>query len=259
MPVAIGRQVVMQTCNGNSTQQFAYTEKLYLKLINSEGTRLADGTTAEDGICLYAGSSHASGNAVTLQRCPTTSTPTGIFQWSLDGNSQFHSTNSSRGIEDLCINLKAANTPGTPLILGSCGGSTTLSVWRSDPRIGAGMAGDKTNQLVNFAQFSRCLDVTNQNVGYSYMIAWFCKQAPTGVVDWNQIWEHPIPDATKMEISKKGPVVVTQNGTKYCMKSPLSTSANVYERTGARVIAHAAEVPWIGGHHAPAQPVGALA
>ncbi|GIE77870.1 hypothetical protein Aph02nite_38200 [Actinoplanes philippinensis] len=228
MPVAIDRAVVMQACNGNSTQQFAYTEKLYLKLINSEGTKLADGTIAEDGVCLYAATPHASGSAVTLQRCPNTSTPTGLYQWSLDGNSQFHSTNSSRGIESFCINLKAANTVGTPLILGSCGGSTTLSVWRSDPRIGAGMAGDKTNQLVNFAQFSRCLDVTNQNVGYSYMIAWFCKQAPTGVVDWNQIWEHPVPDATKKEISKKGPVVVTQNGTKYCMKSPLSTATNAY-------------------------------
>ncbi|GIE77504.1 MBL fold metallo-hydrolase [Actinoplanes philippinensis] len=35
--------------------------------------------------------------------------------------------------------------------------------------------------------------------------------------------------------------------------------ATLREQTGARVIAHAAEVPWIGGHHAPAQPVGVLA
>ncbi|MFC4064839.1 MBL fold metallo-hydrolase [Actinoplanes subglobosus] len=35
--------------------------------------------------------------------------------------------------------------------------------------------------------------------------------------------------------------------------------ATLRERTGARVIAHAAEVPWIGGHMPPAQPVGVLA
>ncbi|WP_433791512.1 hypothetical protein [Actinoplanes sp. CA-252034] len=226
--VTLGASVVMQKCNGNSTQQFAYTEKLYLKLINSEGTVLADGTTAEDGVCLFSAVPHVSGGAVTLQRCPSTSNPTGTYQWSLDGNSRFHSTSASQAIENLCINLKTANTPGTTLVLGTCTASNSLNVWRSDPRIGAGMAGDKTNQLVNFAQFSRCLDVTNQSTTSTYMIAWFCKQAPTGVVDWNQIWEHPVPDATKKEISKKGPVVVTQNGTKYCMKSPLDTATNAY-------------------------------
>lgn len=35
--------------------------------------------------------------------------------------------------------------------------------------------------------------------------------------------------------------------------------AHLRERTGARVIAHAAEVPWIAGHIPPAQPVGRLA
>ncbi|BEL12478.1 MBL fold metallo-hydrolase [Actinoplanes sichuanensis] len=34
--------------------------------------------------------------------------------------------------------------------------------------------------------------------------------------------------------------------------------AALRERTGARVIAHAAEVPWIGGHIPPAQPAGLL-
>jgi hypothetical protein len=232
-PPAAGAAVVMQLCNGKSTQQFAYTEKLYLRLINSEGLKLPDGTIAEEGMCLYsepvvATGLHTSGKAVVFQQCPATEKPTPLFQWSLDGSSRFHSTNAAQAIEGLCINLKTANTPGTGLVLGTCTSNSSLNIWRSDPKIGAGMAGDRTAQLVNFAQFSRCLDVTNQSTTSTYMIAWFCKQSPNGVVDWNQIWEHPVPDATKDEITKKGPVVVTQNGVKYCMKSPLSPASNAY-------------------------------
>jgi Ricin-type beta-trefoil lectin domain len=221
LPVALGQAVTMQRCNGSSTQQFAYNEKLYLKLINSEGSKLADGTIAKDGVCLHAGATHATNNAVVLQRCPSTDKPTAIYQWSLDGASRFHSTSPAQAIENLCLSVKTANTVGSALILASCSSNDALNIWRSDPQIGAGMAGDKTSQLVNFAQFSRCLDVTNQNTGYTYMIAWFCKQSPNSVVDWNQIWEHPVPDKTKDEITKKGPIVVTQNGVKYCLKSPL--------------------------------------
>jgi hypothetical protein len=97
------------------------------------------------------------------------------------------------------------------------------------------MAGDNTAQLVNYAQFSRCLDVTDQSVGSTYMIAWFCKQSPDGVVDWNQRWVHPVP--TPPAVYKTGNIVVTylkdKNDTTnynkpFCLKSPRSTASNAY-------------------------------
>jgi hypothetical protein len=58
------------------------------------------------------------------------------------------------------------------------------------------------------------------------MIAWFCKQSPNGVVDWNQQWVHPVP--TGGATSATGNIIVTHNGVQYCLKSPLNTGPSVY-------------------------------
>lgn len=226
-----GTALTVKLCNGSSTQQFGYTADLYLKLINSEST-----ANKGLGMCLApASTTHANNVAVVFKICPDTALST-EYQWSLDGSSQFHSTSTSQGIENYCINMKAANTIGTPVLLNTCSGNGSLVIWRSDAGVGAGMAGARTNQLVNYRQFSRCLDVTNKNTGYSYMIAWFCKQSPKGAVDWNQIWKQPIPVAP--EISKTGAIAVTQDITKaeasrayFCLKSPLTDSATSYVTT----------------------------
>lgn len=217
-----GTAVLMNYCNGSSTQQFGYTPDLYLKLVNSESS------SATYGMCLFAGASHVSGNPLVFQPCPST-TRTTTFQWSLDGNSLFHSTSPSSGIENLCVSLKSAGAVGSPVLLGSCSINAAINVWRSAPGVGAGMAGDSTNQLVNYAQFSRCLDVTNKEPGSSYMIAWFCKQSPNGVVDWNQIWVHPVPVAPA--VFKTGVIETTKGTGKYCLRSPLSTATNIYVTT----------------------------
>jgi hypothetical protein len=217
---AAGTQVTMQTCNGSSRQQFGYTADLYLKLIYSESSG------APYGMCLDASATHANNKVIAFEVCPATKTPR--FQWSLDGESLFHSTSSSGGIEGFCLNVQSPGqaSPASKVILNSCTVDDTRTRWRSGAGVGAGMAGDKTNQLVNYAQFSRCLDVTNQNTGWDYMIAWFCKQSPNGVVDWNQQWVHPVP--TGGAKSKTGNIIVPRNGTQYCLRSPLNTGPSVY-------------------------------
>ncbi|MFF5081829.1 ricin-type beta-trefoil lectin domain protein [Actinoplanes sp. NPDC000266] len=219
---AAGSAIVMAPCDGSSRQQFGYTADLYLKLINSESSGAAS------GMCLHAGASHSSGNALVFQPCPTLQT--GVFQWSLDGNSLFHSTSSGKTVESLCVNVKTpGSTTDRAVVLGSCGVTATKTVWRSATGVGAGMAGDSTNQLVNYAQFSRCLDVTSKSTSATYMIAWFCKQDPQGIVDFNQQWVHPTP--VTPAITATGPIIVnnttstsnSNNGTankNYCLKSP---------------------------------------
>ncbi|MBG0560390.1 RICIN domain-containing protein [Actinoplanes aureus] len=241
VPPAAGAPLVMKRCNGSSTQLFGYTEELYLKLINSEAPANDD-----LGMCLHAGATHATNSALVFQKCPnpTNTTPTRVYQWSLDGNSRFHSTSAASAIENLCVYVKTGNTVGSPVVLNTCTSSATQNIWRSDASVGAGMAGDRTNQLVNFAQFSRCLDVTNQEPGSSYMIAWFCKQSPVGAVDWNQIWVHPMPVAP--EKFKTGTIEVTKNGTKYCLKSPLR--AGGYPTTMACGARTAPELQWTVFH-----------
>lgn len=58
--------------------------------------------------------------------------------------------------------------------------------WTPSSTVGAGAAGDVTGQLVNFGEYGRCLDVTNQDVGWPYLIDFPCKADPTHPVLWNQ-------------------------------------------------------------------------
>ncbi len=252
---AAGTAVTMQVCSGSSRQLFGYTADLFLKLINYE---VSPG--APDGMCLVAGAPttpHATNQVINFQPCPVSSNKTlyptsPLFQWSLDGSSRFEATTAAQGIDSsYCVNM-TSNTVGSGVFLGSCSTNAQTNIWRSSPGVGAGMAGDNTNQLVNYAQFSRCLDVTGQSLTATYMIAWFCKQAPNKVIDWNQQWFHPTPKSTRptdgsdetlcsntSTICAKGNIVISQ-GTKvvsgtptlgtpvYCLKSPLSTASNVY-------------------------------
>jgi hypothetical protein len=212
--------LTVQWCNGSSTQQFGYTKELYLKLINSETPAVTRGS------CLHSGTSHTSGNAVVLRPCPAAGSPVGLFQFSLDGASQFHSVSSGNVAEGLCVNVKNASTVGSAVVLGDCNSSSTKTIWRSETTVGAGMAGDSTHQLVNYAQFSRCLDLTSHDPKATYMIAWFCKQDPQGKVDWNQQFVHPVP--VSPAFTAEGNIVVSVSGVEYCLKSPLSVASDRY-------------------------------
>ncbi|WP_250029562.1 RICIN domain-containing protein [Paractinoplanes maris] len=215
--------VQMAPCDGSSRQQFGYTADLYLKLINSESS------DASSGMCLWASDARKAGTALVFRACPAVRTTT--FQWALDGTSQFHSTTTaSKSDSGSCVNVAApGSTTNRSVVLGTCSSKDTTTIWRSATGVGAGMAGDSTNQLVNYAQFSRCLDVTNKSMGSLYMIAWFCKQDPGGVVDFNQQWVHPTPVIPN--ITATGPIIVNNStptsnskngaaGSNYCLKSP---------------------------------------
>jgi hypothetical protein len=223
---AKGTLAVMKTCNGGSTQQLGYTYDLYLKLIYSESG------TAPYGMCLDVLPKHSQGNGNYLQWDTCPATRTARFQWSLDGSSRFVSTDNNGKPENTCLSLDTPNGVNSKLVLGNCNSDTSKNIWRSTPGVGAGMAGDDTAQIVNYEQFSRCLDVTNQDVTSKYMIAWFCKQSPTAVVDWNQRWVHPVPSPPA--ISATGNILVTTDNnhspknTTFCLQSPLSTASNAY-------------------------------
>lgn len=216
---AAGTPVTARKCNGSSQQQFGYTPDLYLKLIYSESS------AAPSGTCLYANPTRVSGTTpVVFQPCPTVRS--WQFQWALDGNSVFHATTSAvKSDGSFCMNIKnPTSTTDRAVVLAGCGSTSNKNVWYSAPGVGAGMAGDSTNQLVNYKQFSRCLDVTNKNMGSSYMIAWFCKQDPGALVDFNQQWVHPVP--VLPAISKSGPIIVNN------YSSNSNTNSVFYDSSG---------------------------
>nr|BFE84817.1 hypothetical protein GCM10020093_074180 [Planobispora longispora] len=222
-----GTPLKMQKCvPGLSGQQFAYTEDLTLKLIGSESSESSEGSNAPKaplGMCLDAGSPQRTGATVAFQPCDARRIPQ--QQWSLNNNSNFQGTTNGVGLNSFCFNLKNPGLAGSLVVLGSCSANQTQSIFRPQPGVGAGMAGVAVGQLVNFKQFSRCLDVTDHVVTRAYMIAWFCKQAPDGNISWNQKWS--IPAVTAPAIKAAGRIR-TNYGSGYCLRSPNSTASNQY-------------------------------
>ncbi|MFC4058203.1 ricin-type beta-trefoil lectin domain protein [Planomonospora corallina] len=218
---ADGTDLLMKPCKpGAGEQQFVYTEDLGLKLVGSE--RPDD---APLGMCLDAGESQRTNAAVEFQPCQDRRTPR--QQWSLNDNSSFQGTSNGVTMNSYCFSLKSPGQAGSAVVLGSCGRAFDRNVFRPQAGVGTGMAGVATGQLVNFKQFSRCLDVTDFQVSRPYMIVWFCKQAPDGNVRWNQKWS--FPKVTAPAISATGRIrTVNDSNTGYCLRSPNSTAANQY-------------------------------
>ncbi|OJF16075.1 RICIN domain-containing protein [Couchioplanes caeruleus] len=216
---APGTAVWMRRCkeNGSDEQRFSYTTNLNIKLMSSESTDYPE------GLCLDAGSPQRSGNAVVFQKCLGRQARQ---QWSLDNSSMFRGTSDGVTLNNFCINAEDAGITSR-LVLGGCSGATNRNVFRPEAKAGAGMASAATGQLVNFQQFSRCLDVTNHNPNWPYMIVWFCKQAPDGNVSWNQQWSLPAL-ATSKETAVPGRIRTAGSGNPgYCLRRPDSNNGYV--------------------------------
>jgi hypothetical protein len=221
---APGTVVKMQLCKtgGSRNQRFAYTSDLNIKLVGSETAG------APAGMCLDAPYPRTAGDAVKFQPC------LGLVprqQWSLNDSSNFSSTRETEPVlGDFCLNLRVAGTADQDIVLGSCGGGADQRIFRPQPGVGAGMSSADTGQLVNFKQFSRCLDVTNFKPSWEYMIVWFCKQAPDGKVPWNQHWTYPAAVVSEDQAvpERIRAVDITDNNAGYCLRSPGSTAAGQY-------------------------------
>ncbi|OLE29231.1 MAG: hypothetical protein AUG44_05105 [Actinobacteria bacterium 13_1_20CM_3_71_11] len=217
---AAGTNVQMQPCvEGSLQQKWAYSTNLSLVLVPSR-------TAANPvGMCVDAGSPEALNAVAKVQPC--INPKTARQQWSIDDLSRFLGTTDGKNTNDFCLNEKNPDTPGSFVILDSKSGGTCSTHWAPDASAGAGAAGPSTGQVVNFAQFGRCLDVTNKDVTYAFEIAWPCKQAPDPTtLTWNEVWTMPtVPNGG---ISATGPIVTNKSGTLYCLKSPNSTAAGAY-------------------------------
>jgi Ricin-type beta-trefoil lectin domain len=219
-----GTYLRMQPCvTGSGQQTFAYNTNLTLALVNSKTPSLPL------GMCLDAGSPHAVGNYVVFQPCATTTQPR--QQWSINDSSNLEGTSNGTSLDGYCFNVQTQNTAGSYVVLSTSNchkGYDTQETFQLEATTGAGAAGSANSQLVNFSEFGRCLDVTEQNVNYAYMIAWPCKQAPNPAnVTWNQKWA--LPAIVAPATSATGKVTTSPTAvTPYCLQSPGSTAAGSY-------------------------------
>jgi len=104
-----------------------------------------------------------------------------------------------------------------------------------EPAVGAGAAGYATKQIVNFKEFGRCADVTNEQIGYSFMITYPCKQDPSGnlagkYIKWNHKWRYSEPAAPASGTTPQQIIVNHLDKSpedNRCLQTPADTPATV--------------------------------
>jgi hypothetical protein len=183
----------VQQCDRDSPQQlFAYHANLNLVYVPSK----SDANPL--GMCLDAGANPVDRTPVRFRPCAGTTIRQ--QQWSYNDNRNFVGTNASADFNDLCFNLEdGVVQPNTRIILrhlsaGGCyvGPDNNTQMFAAEATVGAGAAENSPNQLVNFTEFGRCLDVTQYEVAATYLISYPCKQAPRpDKVTWNQRFTIP--------------------------------------------------------------------
>lgn len=223
--VQAGNQLSVHTCVVNAPGQlFSYTANLTLQIV---------ATTGVSPLCVddagTAGSA-APASQITLQSCdtgPPNETGAGNDwgqQWSFDGSEQFRGSNSTTSnTSSVCLETSDASpVNGSPVYVANCPGTSynPATSWYPNSKVGAGAAGPPLNQLVNYQYFGNCLDVTNENVSWSFIIGYVCKQnpKPSNVVssDWNQVW---VFNTTTKEY------VTTNGSNSYCLQTASSPPA----------------------------------
>ncbi|GAA2518698.1 ricin-type beta-trefoil lectin domain protein [Winogradskya humida] len=220
---AAGAALTLQVCDSNDDKQkFAYVSNLNLVLTASRAT---GGT----GMCLDAAPNQ--NEQVVFRACAATTAER--QQWSLNDRANFEGTKN--GDKDRqCFHVVNPGQAGSTIVLhavasdpsnvsqydAACDGDYTITrSFQPDAAAGTGGAGEKTNQLVNFEQFGRCLDVSADNTSAAYMVIWPCKQSPTGTVQWNQVWH--LPAIATGQTSGTGVIwLANKYGVKYCLTSP---------------------------------------
>lgn len=212
-----GAVVRLQTCANPPLDQqvFAYRTDLTIQLLSSVTG------TYPNGLCLDTAPPATSGRTVVLATCSVVGSPPYTQQWSYNDNGGYTAslaTSADSGVlSSQCFSV-AGQSPGVQLLLATCnGGSTTTQAWIPSPAVGAGAA--QAPQLVNFAEFGRCLDVTNQDTSVDHLIDYPCKQNPfPGAVAFNQ--KFTTPGIAAGATSGVGRIYTSRGGINYCLTSP---------------------------------------
>jgi hypothetical protein len=201
-----GTPMHLEDCaDGNGAQTFAYRPDLTMALVDSATT------TYPNGMCIDAGATPSAGSTLTFRQCVSPAIPQ--QQWSYNDWRNFEGTSNGVTLNDLCFNAGGTITLGSTSG-GSCHGAPDqVQSFAPDAKVGAGAAGEANNQLVNFEEFGRCLDVPKDLLDISdatywdYVMVYPCKQAPkANDVSWNQKWTLPVADG---ETSGTGPIYTT--------------------------------------------------
>lgn len=196
--------------------------------------KLADSLNGQ-ALCLTLASQTAV-DFVTLTPCGTKQTNQ-LFSY--EGGAKFRGQNAQNtdyGAVCLYAGAKSGPVEGSYLKGGPDGCASANDEWGSfspEPKVGAGAASKTTNQIVNYLEFGRCMDVTNGAIGSSYMIVYPCKQDPStagGKLNWNHKWYYTEGTETAPTTAAQRITVKVNNADNnaYCLSVQPPGASNTY-------------------------------
>lgn len=232
-----GTAVLVKACSAATPpvgqQIFTYRTDLTLQLLSSIST------ANPQGLCLNSVHVPAvARDSILLSQCGTPGRPASYTQqWSYNDSGKYQAAQADSvttgNLPDLCMTT-AAQSAGQPVVLSDCG---SAAGWLPSPSIGPGAAGSSQRganaaQWVNYKEFGRCIDVTNQDPNIPYLIDYPCKQNPyPGAVRWNQLFSAPAIPAALSSVTGQIITSDTDNGQQYCLTSPGTNGGRVTVRT----------------------------
>lgn len=185
-----GQGISAQTCDDTEpdNQRWVYRLDYHIML----------GATANDdgsgGLCLDGTWTSSTNINLTLQPCADIRSQKWFFNpyWTFEALN--HDSDTLSGY---CISTNPHNVTddvtyaGEKLTVGSTyknGNTMCGEVVRTAPskKVGASSFGRETNQLVNFEEFSRCMDVKEANPWLYEIISYGCQTNPVTGTPWNQ-------------------------------------------------------------------------
>jgi len=197
---------------------WSWRDDYMLHLTSTDG----DGSAA---VCITGRATGENPTAMTLRTCNTGTGDSLGQRFSWTGAYTWRGQNSANsGYADSYIvnSDRVSIDPGDRLSISSTTDAAKVLISLQPlGAVGKGNASYATNQVVNQNQFGRCLDVTNTRIWYSYMIAYPCKQDPSGnlAFDWNHKWYYSEPGAGAESVATQ---IKVNNGTNYCLITPSS-------------------------------------
>ncbi|WP_182111188.1 MULTISPECIES: RICIN domain-containing protein [unclassified Actinotalea] len=206
------------------TQLWVYSDTYQIKLASTTLPTFTGGP-----LCITATPSSGGPVKATLQKCKDKTDSarwSQLFSW--EGGAKF--TGQKDPISDgysgywLSSGQKGEPKDKDLHIWNQSPSNNEWGSFNPDPRVGAGAAGYGTHQIVNYLEFGRCFDVTDESVGKSFMIVYPCKQDPSGGsrLLWNHKWYYTEPTST---VGSLGPQQIhvldgKNSGKKNCLVSP---------------------------------------
>lgn len=211
------------SCTDDALNLWVYDTDYRLKLASTIGKPTVLCITGQEWVSGSSGTNSSTVNA-TLRKCEASNTAAyGNQLWSWEppgswvGQNRANNARTSRW-----LSIESAKVVEK---------TSTTGVFNPAPSVGAGAASYNTNQIVNYSEFGRCMDVTDEQIGKAFMIVYPCKQDPGGTganLKWNHKWYYSEPTGAATTSAAQSISVKLNNTTPYCLTTSGTSNTDVH-------------------------------